>query len=112
LMAVFVAAGTGLRLGWSWIAPGVRRTRSQALAEEARAGAMVGLGLVAVLAVSGIIEAFVTPSDLPTWARVGIGATAFALFHLYVFTLGRRGAGQGETGDLDTELRGDLVPLA
>jgi uncharacterized membrane protein SpoIIM required for sporulation len=35
LTIVFVAAAAGLRLGWSWIAPGPR-TRSQALATEGR----------------------------------------------------------------------------
>ena len=34
LTAVFVAAGVGLRLFWSWVAPG-DRTRSQSLAPRA-----------------------------------------------------------------------------
>ncbi len=37
-----------------------------------------------VLLVSGLIEAFVTPSPLPTWARIGIGAVAEAAFLGYV----------------------------
>ena len=44
LTIIFVAAGAGLRLGWSWIAPG-RRTRSQALATEGRAVGALALGL-------------------------------------------------------------------
>ena len=39
----------------------------------ARSAVAVALGLVVVLAVSGVVEAFVTPSALPTWARIGIG---------------------------------------
>jgi uncharacterized membrane protein SpoIIM required for sporulation len=112
IMCVFVGAGVGLRLGWAWIAPGPRRTRSQALAEESRAGVVVAMGLALVLAVTGVIEAFVTPSPLPTWARVGIGVAAFAGFHLYVVVLGRRAARAGETGDLALGLREDTVPLA
>ncbi len=73
LTAVFVAGGAGLRLGWSWIAPGAR-PRSVALAETGRATGVISLGLIGVLAVSGAIEAFVTPSGLPTAARIGIGA--------------------------------------
>ena len=38
---------------------------------RAAAPAAVALGLVLVLLVSGVIEAFVTPSGLPTWARIG-----------------------------------------
>jgi uncharacterized membrane protein SpoIIM required for sporulation len=112
IMCVFVGAGVGLRLGWAWIAPGRRRTRTQALAEEGRAGVVVALGLAGVLAVTGVIEAFVTPSPLPTWGRVGIGVAAFVGFHLYVVLLGRRAARAGETGDLERGLREDLAPLA
>ena len=65
-------------------------TRTQSIAREGRTAGTVALGLVAVLFVSGIIEAFVTPSGLPTWARVGIGITAELAFFAYVFVLGRQ----------------------
>lgn len=110
LTAVFVAAGTGLRLGWTIVDPGPR-PRTQALAEETRAAVSIALGLIVVLAVSGAIEAFVTPSSLPTWVRVGIGVVAEVAFLTYVWTLGRRGALAGETGDLDVEERGDVAPV-
>ena len=64
LTAVFVAAGTGLRLGWTVIDPGPR-TRRTALAEEGRAALGMAIGLALVLFVSGAIEGFVTPSGLP-----------------------------------------------
>ena len=100
LTAVFVAAGVGLRLFWSWVEPG-DLTRAQSVAHEGRTAGTVALGLVAVLAVSGLIEAFVTPSPLPTWARIGVGAVAEAAFLAYVFGLGRTAYADGETGDLD-----------
>lgn len=111
LTAVFVAAGTGLRLGWTMIDPGPRR-RADALAEEGRATVVIALGLVLVLAVSGVIEAFVTPSPLPTWTRVGIGVVAEVAFLAYAWVLGRAGVRAGATGDLDAELRGDVVPVS
>jgi uncharacterized membrane protein SpoIIM required for sporulation len=111
LTAVFVAAGTGLRLGWTVIDPGPR-TRRAALAEEGRAAIGMAIGLAAVLFVSGAIEAFVTPSGLPTWFRVGIGVLVELLFLCYVFVLGRRAALGGETGDLETADRGDAQPMA
>jgi uncharacterized membrane protein SpoIIM required for sporulation len=110
LMCVFVAGGVGLRVGWSWIAPGRGRTRATALAETMRAAVMVALGLVVVLLISGINEAFVTPSSLPTWARITIGAAWFVAFMVYVLVLGWRGARAGETGDLDQDMRGDIAP--
>src|SRR6202035_4193346 len=56
LSAVFLAAATGLRLGWTVVDPG-HRTRAQALAEEGRSSMTIVLGLIVVLAVSGAIEA-------------------------------------------------------
>ncbi|MEP7160335.1 MAG: stage II sporulation protein M [Dermatophilaceae bacterium] len=109
LTAVFVAAGVGLRLFWAWVEPGAR-SRGRAVAEEGRAAMTVALGLVVVLLISGLIEAFVTPSPLPTWARVAIGATAEAVFLAYVFTVGRWAVRRGETGDLTADQAGYTVP--
>jgi hypothetical protein len=73
---------------------------------------VITLGLAGALLVSGVLEAFVTPSGLPTWARIGVGALAEIAFVAYVVVLGRRGVRAGATGDLPAELRGDLVPTA
>jgi len=109
LTAVFLAAGVGMRLGWTVIDPGPRR-RAEALAEQGRAVMSVALGLVAVLLVSGLIEAGVTPSGLPTWARVGIGVVAEVAFIAYVVAFGRRALAAGETGDV--ERPPDVAPSA
>jgi uncharacterized membrane protein SpoIIM required for sporulation len=111
LTAVFIASGIGLRIGWAWIAPG-NRPRADALAEAGRTAAVVALGLVGVLFISGLIEAFVTPSGLPTWARIGIGAAAEIAFLTYVVVLGRRGVRAGATGDLLSAESAALVPTA
>lgn len=111
LTAVFVAAGVGLRLFWSWVDPG-GTTRLQSLAHEGRSAAAVALGLVLVLFVSGVIEAFVTPSGLPTWARIGIGVLAEAAFMTYVFVPGRRAFRAGHTGDTSADSLDDQVAVA
>lgn len=110
LTAVFVAAGVGLRLGWTVVDPG-RRSRLEALATEGRAAFSVALGLVLVLLVSGAIEAFVTPSSLPTWGRIGVGLLAETVFLAWVLILGRRAAVAGETGDLLLGQRPDVAPV-
>jgi uncharacterized membrane protein SpoIIM required for sporulation len=109
LSAVFLAAAAGLRLGWCIIDPGPR-PRGRALAEEGRAMITIALGLVAVLLVSGVIEAFVTPSPMPTWARILIGAVAESAFLGYVIVLGRRATAAQETGDIETPP--DTLPVA
>jgi uncharacterized membrane protein SpoIIM required for sporulation len=100
LSAVFMAAAAGLRLGWCIIDPGPR-PRSRALAEEGRSTIMVALGLIVVLAVSGVIEAFVTPSPLPTWARILIGAVVEVAFASYLIVFGRRAAAAGLSADIE-----------
>ncbi len=98
LTALFVAAGAGLRLGWTWIDPGPLR-RADALARQGRTTAGMAVGVAGLLLVSGVIEAFVTPSGLPTWGRIGIGVAAEAAFVAYVL-LGARRMREGETGDV------------
>lgn len=109
LTIIFVAAGAGLRLGWSWIAPG-RRTRSAALAAEGRAAGAIALGLAVWLLVSGLIEGFVTPSRLPAGERFAIGAAVWLAFICYVFILGRAAVRAGQTGDLDPDELDAAVP--
>ncbi len=111
LTAVFVAAGAGLRLFWAWVDPGPL-PRGRSLAREGRSMVVVAMGLVVVLLVSGVIEAFVTPSPLPTWARIAVGAAAWLAFLAYVGVLGRRAAAAGETGDVRPELAEDTAPVA
>ncbi|MFE0375020.1 stage II sporulation protein M [Streptomyces inhibens] len=111
LTAVFIAAGIGLRLGWTLIDPGPR-TRRTALAQEGRSALGVAIGLAAVLFVSGALEGFVTPSGLPTWARISIGIAAELAFLLYVYLLGGRAVRAGETGDVDITDRDATLPTA
>lgn len=109
LTAVFLAAAVGMRLGWAVIAPG-DRPRSQALAEQGRAVVAAAIGLAVVLLISGLIEALVTPSPLPTWTRIGIGVAAELAFLGYVFHFGRKAARAGESGDLEDAP--DVLPTA
>ncbi|MFE2039073.1 stage II sporulation protein M [Streptomyces scopuliridis] len=111
LTAVFVAAGTGLRLGWTLIDPGPYSRRT-AMAQQGRAALGMAIGLALVLFVSGLIEGFVTPSGLPTWARITIGVAAEVAFLGYVYILGGRAVRAGETGDVDAADRSAELPIA
>lgn len=97
LSAVIVAGAAGLAIGWAIIAPG-DRPRGVALADEGRRAAAIVLGLMLAFIVAGTIEGFVTPSGMPTVARVGVGLAAATAFWTYVITLGRRAAALGYTG--------------
>lgn len=100
LYSIFVAGAAGMRIAWSWIAPGAR-TRGQALAEDGRALFTVAIGLVLALLVSGVIEGNVTRQDWPWAIKIGIGTLALLGFLAYQWILGRRAFRAGETGDLE-----------
>lgn len=79
LMAIFICGGAGLLLGAAIIAPGnLRRVDSVRLA----GGTALKLfaGAVMMFVIAGIIEGFVTPSQLPAWSKLAFaGLTAVAL---------------------------------
>lgn len=99
MTSIFVACAAGLHMFWAWVVPGAR-TRMDALASQGRALATVAIGLVLSLALSGVVEGWVTRQDWPWVIKIGIGTLALAAFAAYALVLGRRAARAGETGDL------------
>jgi uncharacterized membrane protein SpoIIM required for sporulation len=89
LMAIFIAAGAGLILGWSLIAPG-NVSRWDALRKASRDALPLVGGVVAMLIVAGCIEGFITPSPLPARLKLAFaGLTAIGLT-LYFSRAGRQ----------------------
>lgn len=99
LTCIFVAGAAGLHIFWAWVAPGTR-SRGESLAAAGRSLATVAVGLIIALAVSGIVEGFVTPQPWPWVVKIGIGTLVLAAFLFYMLVVGRRAARLGETGDL------------
>lgn len=108
LTSIFIAAAAGLKIFWAWVRPGPRR-RLDALAKEGRSLVTVALGLVLVLLISGLVEGFVTPSPLPAWLRLTIGAAVLAGYWTYTLWLGRRAYDAGARGDLSERDAGDDI---
>jgi uncharacterized membrane protein SpoIIM required for sporulation len=108
ISAVIIAGAAGMTLGWALVAPG-ERSRSDAFTDAARRSVVVILGLMLAFIVAGIIEGFVTPSSLPTAARVGIGAAVELAFVVYIVSFGRRAEAAGLTGLAGEELEGDTA---
>lgn len=105
LTCVFTAAAAGLQIFWAWVAPGPR-PRGEALAAAGRSLGTIAIGLVFALALSGVVEGFVTPQPWPWPLKIGLGALALAAFLAYMLAVGRRAARLGETGDLAEEETG------
>lgn len=111
ISSILVAAGAGLQISWAIIAPG-DRTRASALKDAGLRSVVIVIGLVVCFVAAGFIEGFVTPSDLPTSMRVGIGCSVLLLFVTYVVGFGRRAAADGATGlfgeETSSQLGGDV----
>lgn len=89
LFAIFIAGAAGLRLFWAWVKP-QNMPRTQALAAEGRHTALVGIGLIFVLLISGMIEGFVTPSALPWPVKIAIGTAALLAVIFWFSYFGRK----------------------
>ena len=109
LTAITIAGAAGLRLGWTVIAPG-DRPRGEALADEGRRAVVIVLGLMLCFIVAGLIEGFVTPSDLPVSLRVGIGVLVEVAFIFWIVTRGRAAVDRGLTGVFGEEPLTTAVP--
>lgn len=111
ITAIFIAGAAGLRIFWSAVRPGPR-TRLQSIAQEGRSLVTVALGLVIVLLVSGLVEGFVTPSPLPPWLKISIGALVFTAYWVYTLLLGKRAYDAGARGDLSAQDAGEVARSA
>jgi uncharacterized membrane protein SpoIIM required for sporulation/uncharacterized RDD family membrane protein YckC len=88
LTAICIAGGAGLWLGSALVIPG-RRTRKDALVERGReAVSMVG-GSAMLLVAAGIIEGFISPSELPRVVKFTLAAIFAVLVVGYLARAGR-----------------------
>ena len=84
LTAICIAAGAGMRIGWSLIEPG-DRPRGEAIVAEARDAVFVVVGVVPAFAVAALIEGFVTPSGINPAISITLGAVVAAAYIVLVF---------------------------
>lgn len=105
LTCVFVATAAGTKLAWTVLVPGPRR-RITALGSAGRSFVTVAGGLVIALAVAGVLEAFVTPSFLPTAVKILLGTLALAAFWAYAYVVGGRAERAGLSADLEESRAG------
>lgn len=89
LSVIFIAGGAGLQLGWSILRPGLL-TRRAALVVATRRAAQLLLGCVPLLVIAGIIEGFVSPSDLPLTLKLIVSFASGVLLYTYLFLSGRK----------------------
>lgn len=90
LSVIFIAGGSGLRLGWAVIQPGLLRRRD-ALAIAARKAVRLVIGCVPLLVGAGLIEGFISPAENIPWpVKWGIGLGSGVLLYGYLLLAGRK----------------------
>ena len=89
LSCIFIAGGAGLLIGYSLINPG-DLTRAQALKKNGLEAARLAIGCACLLVVAGIIEGFLSPSELPTFIKIGTGVLSGAAMYSYLLLAGNQ----------------------
>lgn len=89
LSVIFISGGAGLRLASAILAPG-DLSRRDALRLRGAQALRIVLGCVPLLAAAGLIEGFISPSDLPWTAKLGVGLASGAAMWGYLLFAGRR----------------------
>ena len=85
ISTVFFCGGSGMMIGYALINPG-DKTRAQALKEKGIDAARIVIGSACFLVVAGIIEGFLSPSDMPKAIKFATGiGTGLALYSYLIF---------------------------
>ncbi len=84
ITAICIAAGAGLRIGWSIIDPG-DRPRGRAVVEEAGDAVLVLVGVVPAFVIAALIEGFLTPSSASAAVTITVGALVAATYIGLIF---------------------------
>jgi uncharacterized membrane protein SpoIIM required for sporulation len=88
LSVIFMAGGAGLQLGWALLNPGPY-TRRDSLGLAAQRAVVLAVAAVPLLIIAGTIEGFISPSDLPYLAHIGVGLISGLLMYAYLGLSGR-----------------------
>jgi uncharacterized membrane protein SpoIIM required for sporulation len=83
LPAIFIAAGAGLEVARGLLFPGML-TRKESLRLAGNQGTKLLLGEIPLLVVAGVIEAFVSPTRIPTPLKFTLSAALFTALALYL----------------------------
>lgn len=86
--AILIAAGAGFVLARGILAPGML-SRRDAVAEAGRVSVRLLLGVIPLLVIAGVIEAFVSPTLIAPGLKLLTGTAVLALLSLYLLAVGR-----------------------
>ena len=84
LPAIVIAGGAGLRLAQGLLFPG-HRSRQRSIARAGAEAVKLVLGCIPILVIAGIIEAFVSPTEIAIPLKLAMAAALFVLLLGYLF---------------------------
>jgi uncharacterized membrane protein SpoIIM required for sporulation len=83
LPAIFIAGGAGLEIARGLLFPGLL-PRRESLARAGGRAAKLLLGTIPMLFVAGIIEGFLSPSEMPPWTKFLFAGVMFTVLMVYL----------------------------
>jgi uncharacterized membrane protein SpoIIM required for sporulation len=96
LSTIFFCGGAGMMIGYAMINPG-DLTRAQALKKKGIEAARIVIGCACFLVIAGMIEGFLSPSNLPAAVKIATGLGTGLAMYTYLFAAGRSPA-KGQSG--------------
>jgi len=88
LSIIVIAGAAGLSIGDAILRPGLLR-RGEAFTRAALGSLGLVAGMASLLIISGILEAYVSPSVLPAWLKLLIGAAVGVALYSWLLLTGR-----------------------
>jgi uncharacterized membrane protein SpoIIM required for sporulation len=86
--AILLSGAAGMRIGFALLNPGIR-TRKAALTEAGREAGLLMFGVMVMLALAAVIEAWISPSTLPNGFKLAFGTLNLAALTAYLTLAGR-----------------------
>ncbi|RXZ76677.1 stage II sporulation protein M [Paenibacillaceae bacterium] len=83
LLAIFIAGGAGLYMGYRMINPG-NYTRKYRFLQSVKQSALLLVGTIPLFVIAGIIEGYITPSALSLEAKYAVAAATLVALVLYI----------------------------
>ncbi len=83
LPAIFIAGGAGLEIARGMLFPGLLPRRESLAIAGGRAARLL-LGTIPMLCIAGIIEGFLSPSEIAPWMKYLFAAVMFAALMMYL----------------------------
>jgi uncharacterized membrane protein SpoIIM required for sporulation len=94
ISTVCFCGGSGMMIGYTMINPG-DMTRGQALKKKGIDAAKIVIGSACFLVIAGLIEGFISPSDLPPIAKIATGVFTGLVMYSYLLLVGREADVEG-----------------